>query len=521
MMNSALEMSLSAKLMLAAWLLAILTTILLFKRKSPWWPLALFVSGFCLASAFALFHPFLHAWDEQFHALVAKNALSDPFRPKLYPENPLGKVSEHWTSANTWLHKQPLFTWMMAFSMKCFGANLYALRLPSILLFSLMPLALYRMVKINYNRLGGFMSALLLLHSAYMLGLVSGKIGTDHNDIVFSAFVLFSFWSLAEWHDSEKTRWLYFIGLFVAGAVLTKWLVGLLVFFGWGCLLLYKLLFDKTLPKKHGASLRAFLKALAVAIVLVVPWQVYTFWRFPALAHIEMRYNSQHVWESLENHIGNAWFHFDQVEKLYFHSVDFWVIFGICFLLFLRSIGSSTYKWMALLSIAVVYVFFTLVQTKMPSFTVPVMPLVLSVMGIGMAELISFMQKSYIRWAMVVILPLLFINLTLKPQKTLGEYGFKSNGAEGTMYARLNEQAKRMKAATGTKKRVVFGMEWEDFNHISWMYFTNDLAYPVFPSMHEVGNWQKNGWKVAILAKKKELPLWLKNDPKIEIIKWN
>ncbi len=519
-MGSALEMSLSVKLMLAVWLFALLTTLLLFRRKSPWWPFALFVSGFCLSSAFALFHPFLHAWDEQFHALVAKNALSDPFHPKLYPENPLGMPAVHWTSANTWLHKQPLFTWMMAISMKCFGVNLYALRLPSILLFSLMPLALYRMVKLSHSRLGGFLSALFLLHSAYLLGLVSGKIGTDHNDVIFSAFVLFSFWALVEWHDSKRTRWLFFVGIFVAGAVLTKWLVGLLVFFGWGCLMLYKLLFDKTLPKKHGASLRAFLKALAIAVVLVVPWQVYTFWRFPALARIEMRYNSQHVWESLENHTGNAWFHLEQVEKLYFHAADFWVIFGICLLLFLRSIGSSTYKWMALLSISVVYVFFTIVQTKMPSFTIPVMPLIFSVMGIGVAELVSFTKKMHFRWSVAISLSLLLINLFLKPSKTLAEYGFQSNTSEGVLNTRLDWQAKQTQRYYGTKKRVIYSTEWEDFHHISWMYFTSDLAYIGLPTKRTANHWRKKGWQVAVLFGKNALPPWLKNESSIEKIKW-
>jgi 4-amino-4-deoxy-L-arabinose transferase len=520
MMGSALEMSLSAKLMLAGWLLAIPTATLLFKRKSPWWPLALFASGFCLASAFALFHPFLHAWDEQFHALVAKNAMNDPFHPKLYPENPLGVEAAHWTSANTWLHKQPLFTWMMALSMKCFGVNLFALRFPSILLFSLMPLALYRIVKLNHSRLGGMLSALLLIHSAYILGLVSGKIGTDHNDIVFSAFVLFSFWALAEWHYSKRKKWLFFVGAFVAGAVLIKWLVGLVVFFGWGCIMLYKFLFTKSLPNKKRSSLGAFLTALATSIVLFIPWQVYTFWRFPVLAKMEMHYNSRHIWEVLEHHTGNAWFHLEQVEKLYFHSTDFLVYFGICLLLFLRSMGSSAYKWMVVLSISIVYLFFTLVQTKMPSFTVPVMPLVLSVMGIGMAELISFMKKRYIRWAMIVILPLLLINILLKPQKTLNEYGFKSDSSEGILHARLNWQANQMQRSNGAKKRVVFSTEWEDFSHISWMFFTNDLAFPGLPTKYKVTHLEKKGWKIAVLTGKRGIPLWLKNNPRIEKIKW-
>jgi len=35
----------------------------------------------------AMLDPFLNTWDEQFHALVAKNMMANPFKPMLYAES--------------------------------------------------------------------------------------------------------------------------------------------------------------------------------------------------------------------------------------------------------------------------------------------------------------------------------------------------------------------------------------------------------------------------------------------------
>lgn len=45
--------------------------------------LLLMVSSFLLRFAMIPVDPFLHSWDERFHALVAKNMISNPFKPML------------------------------------------------------------------------------------------------------------------------------------------------------------------------------------------------------------------------------------------------------------------------------------------------------------------------------------------------------------------------------------------------------------------------------------------------------
>ena len=76
----------------------------------------------------------LHQWDERFHALVAKNLISDPLKPTLYRSPAVSYDYRDWTSNHVWLHKPPVALWLMAGSMRVFGINEIAMRLRSLLL---------------------------------------------------------------------------------------------------------------------------------------------------------------------------------------------------------------------------------------------------------------------------------------------------------------------------------------------------------------------------------------------------
>lgn len=59
--------------------------------------------------------PFLHDWDERFHAIVAKNMITYPFKPMLFVNPVLPYDYRAWCCNHIWVHKQPLFLWQMAF----------------------------------------------------------------------------------------------------------------------------------------------------------------------------------------------------------------------------------------------------------------------------------------------------------------------------------------------------------------------------------------------------------------------
>jgi 4-amino-4-deoxy-L-arabinose transferase-like glycosyltransferase len=112
--------------------------------------------------------PFLHDWDEKFHALVAKNMLNQPFKPMLYVHQYFKTDPFNWTFNHIWLHKQPLFLWQMALSMRIFGVNEIAVRLPSAVMGTLMILLVYRVALLTtLNKFGAIVSGLLMCFSNY------------------------------------------------------------------------------------------------------------------------------------------------------------------------------------------------------------------------------------------------------------------------------------------------------------------------------------------------------------------
>ena len=93
------------------------------------------------------------------------------------------------------------------------------------------------------------------------------------------------------------------IGVFAGCAILNKWLVGLLIFGGWG---LYLLLSKDRVILKNYLHLTL---SIVVACIVFLPWQLYILKEFPLQSAIAFEYNRKHMTEAL-GHPGNVFFHF-------------------------------------------------------------------------------------------------------------------------------------------------------------------------------------------------------------------
>lgn len=491
------QIGITSQILLVCWIVFLAVSIWSYSRKPGIFPYVLFLSAVCIAASFACFSPYLYAWDEQFHALVAKNLAKDPLTPKLIPDHPLDVGQNTWSDGIIWLHKQPLFTWQMALSIKLFGANAFAVRFPSVLFHGFLVLAIYRIGNIVFNRKTGFIAALLAMHSAYLLGLISGRISTDHNDFIFLCYITFSFWAWFEWNLSANRKWLYWVGIFVGCAILTKWLVGLLVFAGWGIL---------TIPKLRKGSWWITIKPLfisfGISLLVSGPWQIYAYLRFPSEFKREMLYNSKHITAVVENHVGDAWYHFDQISSMYFPKIDFLIVFliSVIFLILAKNIRKD-YKVFLLVSIAVIYLFFTLVKTKMPSFTAPVFGLVVLIIAFGLTEITRRIPYHWLQRTTLLLLTLLIINWFLKPTPTLANYGFQTHPVEIAGRKEMMDVFRFMTETKSTNhKRIVFGVDFFPFSHISWMFYhDNDIAYPFLPDENQVKELKRKGYDVLII----------------------
>ncbi|MBL7755413.1 MAG: glycosyltransferase family 39 protein, partial [Chitinophagaceae bacterium] len=229
--------------------------------------LILFILSVFLNVVYALWDPYLHDWDERFHALVARNLMENPWVPYLRSHPLVPYDANSWCCNSVWLHKPPLFMWQSALSMKLFGVSEFTLRLPSVLLASIQILLVYRIAFLfSRQQMVALFAAALMAFNQYQLELVAGARGMDHNDVSFTCYIVGSVWAYQEYLHSGKWQYAVLAGLFSGAAVLTKWLVGLLVFLPWGLM---------TIWNRSIKNWQILLLGLVIAIGVFLPWQIY------------------------------------------------------------------------------------------------------------------------------------------------------------------------------------------------------------------------------------------------------
>lgn len=360
-----------------------------------------FLIGFYAISA----DPFLHMWDEQFHAVVAKNMTLDPFNPKLI-QNPLVDFNyKNWASNHIWLHKQPFFLWQIAISFKLFGFTTIALRIPSLLMIVLMVIPIYRIGKIINSERAGVIAAFLFVGMNFIWSLISGRINTDHNDVAFLFYVTLSIWAYFESLQSENKMWIILVGVFVGIAVLNKWLVGLLAFSIWGL---------DILTSNKRVVLNEWLKILTsfiISVLVFLPWQLYILYKYPKESIYEYSYNSKHLFDFVENHGGDYLFHFHNFSELFGTDFIYVLVIGLVFFIFSKI--SFRLKLLLIFPIIFVYLFFSVVATKMPAFPIIVAPLAFILVSIGLVELFKLISKIDFFSKHPIIQKLLFSIITI------------------------------------------------------------------------------------------------------------
>ncbi len=486
------------------WFVFLVLSIYFHSSKSRLFFFTLFASALSLALLFSGFTDFLNPWDEQFHALVAKNTGLNLFHPQLYPEGILPNWDMDWANSTTWLHKQPLFTWFMAISVKIFGNSLFAVRFPSMLLFSFLTICVYDIGRIVFNRRSGLFSALLVLHSAYLLLLTGGIQGMDHNDLCFVAFISFSAWAFMRFLREEKRKWLIWIGVFAGCAVLTKWLVGLLVFLPFGIWIL-----SGIRDRHFWVRTKNFLLSLSVCLLVFIPWQIYTFLRFPKLAAYEMQYNSRHFTEVIEGHGGDAFFHYDRLSEIYFNRFDFLLVFFICAAVLIARNYRKFRMWTLFIVVAAVYTFFTLATTKLISYSVPALPFVLLIIGSGIAVATELISIKYLRIALSVIIMAVLCNWMIGMSRVRHVAGFTYPLSEFHVYSK-SLKSYMHKNSLHSPKSIIFGHSDGNLTNIAWMFYEADIIYPFYPTVAEINKLQKREFSITLI-KKEEMPQELEN----------
>jgi 4-amino-4-deoxy-L-arabinose transferase len=468
------------------------------KKAKPGLLLLLTGSAF-IYSAMALLDPFLNNWDEQFHALVAKNFLTHPFTPTLFDKPVIPYEQNVWIANHIWLHKQPLFLWQISLSLKLFGLNEFAVRIPSVIMMTILPVIVYRLGKLALNERIGYYGALLTASAYYMHELVTGFPPSDHNDIAFLFYVTASIWTWMEYENSKKKGWLILTGLFSGCAVLVKWLVGLLVFSGWGISILFN--------KEKRESLhyyKSILLSFGICLFVFIPWQMYISHAFPAESRYEYSLNSKHFSEVVEEHGGGFLYYFENFRITYGGGQLVPALILLSLFFFYKNIRQRDQKIALIFYIVIVYLFFSLAATKMANFCYIVSPLLFLSLAAMINDAIEFIHVRLVRkWLIQKLITILILSFIAWANLDLYKIAYKH-----TMAIRPDDNDKRIEKLNDAvfikNLKNILPPDYVLFNckpqkNIAVMFYTGNTAYDKNLSDQEYMALKNKGINLAVI----------------------
>lgn len=436
--------------------------------------LLIILTGFGLR-IFCALDPMLHPWDERYHALVAKNMMTDPFTPKLYPEQVLDYDYKNWAANKIWLHKQPLPLWTMAASMKIFGVSEFTVRLPSVVLSTLCIFLTFWIGRfLSSSDRVGLIAAFLLSINGLVIELASGRVATDHVDTFFMFFVTLSVYFILINLKKDKKIFLVLTGVTCGAAIMTKWLPALVVF------PVYLALNFKT--KRISKLFVEMLLMGVVTLIIMLPWQLYVGLTFPLEYQWEQHHNVLHFTEGLDGR-GKPWWYFIDRIRITINDLVYlvfvWFIFRMIKGKELNRAYLSLLIWML-----IPFLVFSIAATKMQGYLLFTFPAWFIVTGMFVENLLvvkptsSMAKKGY--WLIIGAIFILAFRYGLERVKP-----FEDHQAEALLKKELTD-------TTHPSKTVIFN----EAHPIEWMFYNEGLAYPGRPENGLVDSLQSAGWLV-------------------------
>lgn len=465
---------------------------------------ALFI--FCFG---ALLDPFLNLWDERFHALVGKNLMQHPLMPTLYNDPAVNMAYDRWDRFYIWLHKPPLFLWQIALSFKLFGISEFTLRLPNVALGVVFVFISYRLAMLLVNRRVGYLSGILIISSLYIIELIGGSRELDENDVSFVVYISLSIWSFIEYYFSGNKRWIYLIGAFSGMAILCKWLVGLLVYFGWFVLKLQQ----KKFTFSHTKDL---LSALAITLLVALPWHILTFVWYPTEASAAFKYDNSHFFITAEGQSGGFWYHFEMINTIY-GSIAVFLIIPAFYFMFKKSTDKKLF-YSLFAMVLITYLFFSFAATKMPSFTLVVSMVIFISLASFFDKALDLVSHFRVKKKVFNIIFAVSVLTTL-----LVRFDIELLQAKHTSWKKdnvwlemLTHNKNVFKSLNLPKTAVIFNVRGR--HYVEAMFYTSLPAYNFIPSKEQYDDVKRKGRIVALFKTDKPLPDYLKTDASLIII---
>jgi len=434
------------------------------------------ILGGALLRVWCACDPFLHAWDERYHMLVAKHLSENMLLPTLYDIPYIDYDYKAWTQNHFWVHKPPMTLWLMAISFKVFGVSEFTGRLPSIIMSVATIYLVYRIaVYLFKDKKIALITAFFQSVNGLVIELAVGRVPTDHVDTTFFFFMTLSIFFLLRYYRENKKKNLVFLGIAFGGGLLTKWLVAgtimpmfLILFFS-----------KKTIKNLIAESILILL----IGFTIAVPRQFYIYEYFPLEAAWESKFNWMHFTQNIEEQAKPWWWLFDRA-RINWNEIIYiawgWFLYEI----FKRS-KSREYHFL-LVWILVPYTVFAIAISVMQGyvlFTAPAHFLII-------ALFISFLQKrKQQHWFFKILIAAFFVLAIRYGFERVKPFTFDSEKATQTLnIKKLSELL--------PKKSVVFNSPLA----VEIRFYTNIPAYERMPTGKEVDFFVEKGFQIMVVG---------------------
>lgn len=432
-----------------------------------------------MVRAYAASDMALHPWDERYHAVVAKHLIDEPLIPRLYADPALPYDFRDWTGNHVWLHKPPLSLWIQAASMKMFGVAEIPLRLPSIVFSTLAVLVTFGIGRALFSPAAGVVAAAFHAFNGFLVDLAAGRRTSDHVDTLLITIVGAGILATLAVRKSHPGLTGVALGLACGLACMTKSFFGLLLVPIWIAIRL-----------QYGRSslLRDVAVAGCVAFLVAAPWTIYSAAMFPREFGYESAYAWRHATEVLENQGGPLWNYIADLPRFFGELV--YVPLAIAIISVFKGTAGPARRGM-LLWVAIPYVLFSLMATKMPAYVMMAAPALFLIQADVWVDLNTRRAAATDARRRALLTAAIFVLALLPARHLLSPSGPLESRERNPEWV---QDLRALNTTIGAERAVVFNIEAP----IEAMFYTPYVVYADMPTTDQVHMLQDKGYGVYI-----------------------
>ena len=300
-------------------------------------------------------------------------------------------LTPHFNGA-LWFDKPPLFYWLVGFSMRLGGATEFAARLPSALCAVMLVAVTYALARRAYPRqpAGGLWAGFVLATGVQFFLLARAAV----TDMTLALALMLALLSLYAWLDGGRTRAVLLCGLWTGLACLVKGPVALVLIGG-------QLVLYAALTRRWALAAKpALWGGLGICLLVALPWYVaMTVWHGQAFVQGFLEANNVTRFLKPEHHETNAFWWYVPIFTAFFLP---WTLAvpGALRAAKLRNqaeraeqAGARPTLFLALWC-GLVFVFFSVSQTKLVTYIFPLFPAMAVLVGAMIAEGVGAEQNA-------------------------------------------------------------------------------------------------------------------------------